>query len=203
MRVKYKPWALDYLKSSNLAFDFFPENNFAKKIKLEIGGGKGNFIVNRSILEPNTTFFMIERVISIAAVALKKIIENKINNINVIFNDFKKISHSIKDQSIDEIYLNFPDPWPKKKHEKRRLTSDQFLEIYHRILKKNGKLIFKTDQKDLYEYTKNKIINQKEFVICLDDSNYNNLDKDDILTEYEIKFRQNNQNIYRLIVKNG
>ena len=118
MRVRYKPWALDYLKNSGFSYDFFPKNNNSKKIKIEIGGGKGNFIVDRSINEPNTTFLMIERVVSVAATAAKKIVEKKINNIIIIFNNFEKISKDIKNESINTIYLNFPDPWPKKNMKK-------------------------------------------------------------------------------------
>ena len=201
MRVRYKPWALDYLKKSGFSYVFFPkDNNFKKIIKIEIGGGKGDFIVKRSINEPNNIFLMIERVVSIAAVAAKKIIANKINNVIIIYNNFEKISKDIKNESIDTIYLNFPDPWPKKKHEKRRITSKKFLDDYYRILKKDGEIIFKTDQKELYEYTK-KILKEQKFTIYLDDFNYQQLSVNDSLTEYEQKFRAKNQNIYRLIIK--
>lgn len=200
MRVRYKPWALEYLKNSEFAYEFFPKNNNFKKIKIEIGGGKGDFIVDRSINEPDIFFLMIERVISIAAVAAKKIAEKKINNVNIIYNNFEKIDKDIENESIETIYLNFPDPWPKKKHEKRRITSKKFLECYYRILKKNGEIIFKTDQKNLYEYTK-KMLNEQKFIIYSDDLNYQELCNNDSLTEYEQKFRAKNQNIFRLIIK--
>ena len=74
------------------------------------------------------------------------------------------------------------------------------MEDYYRILKNDGEIIFKTDQKDLYEYTK-KMLDEKKFVIHLDDSNYKQLNLDDSLTEYEQKFRAKNQNIYRLIIR--
>ncbi|MCQ2792527.1 MAG: tRNA (guanosine(46)-N7)-methyltransferase TrmB [Bacilli bacterium] len=202
MRTKYKPWALPFLKEhSDLAYPTFKEDKFFNDtLEMEIGGGKGDFIINQAIKHPKVHYLMIERVISVAAPAVKKIIENDINNVRVIYDNFINVSHALKNHSINKIYLNFSDPWPKKKHAKRRLTSPLFMNDYHRILKKDGLIIFKTDQKNLYEYTK-LVLEKEKFTIILDNPHYNKLDKDDSLSEYESKFRKEKKTIYRLILK--
>ncbi len=88
-------------KKSGFSYDFFQKNkNFKKIIKIEIGGGKGDFVVNRSINEPNSIFLMIERVVSVAAIEAKKKIAKKISNVIIIYNNFEKISKDIKNESI-------------------------------------------------------------------------------------------------------
>ncbi len=202
MRTKYKPWALPYLKDNpDIAYPTFKEDKFFdKSLEIEIGGGKGDFIIGQSTKFPKTHFLMIERVVSVAAPAVKKIKENNLNNIRVIYDNFINVSHALKKNSINKIYLNFSDPWPKKKHAKRRLTSPIFMDDYYRILNDDGLIIFKTDQKPLYEYTK-LVLNKEKFFIKEDIPNYNKLDENDSLTEYEAKFRKENKTIYRLIIK--
>ena len=203
MRTKYKPWAVPYLlEHKEIAFTSFDKNNrfYNKTLCIEIGGGKGDFIIGLAKKHPKIHYLMVERVISVAAPAVKKIVDEKIKNVRVIYDNFINITHAIKKDSINKIYLNFSDPWPKKKHAKRRLTSESFLLDYYRILKKNGLIIFKSDQKGLYEYTKS-MIDKKKFIILEDNSNYKKLDKDDVLTEYERKFREKGNIIYRLVIK--
>ncbi|MCQ2796471.1 MAG: tRNA (guanosine(46)-N7)-methyltransferase TrmB [Bacilli bacterium] len=202
MRTKYKPWALPFLKEhSDLAYPTFKKDKFFDNtLEMEIGGGKGDFIISQATKHPKTHYLMIERVISVAAPAVKKLIENDINNVRVIYDNFINVSHALKNNSINKIYLNFSDPWPKKKHAKRRLTSPLFMNDYYRILKKDGLIVFKTDQRPLYEYTKS-VLEKEKFTIILDNPHYNKLDKDDSLTEYETKFREEKKTIYRLILK--
>ncbi|MCQ2795479.1 MAG: tRNA (guanosine(46)-N7)-methyltransferase TrmB [Bacilli bacterium] len=202
MRTKYKPWALPFLKEHcDIAYPTFKKDKFFDDtLEMEIGGGKGDFIISQAVKHPKVHFLMIERVISVAAPAVKKIIENDINNIRVIYDNFINVSHALKDNSVNKIYLNFSDPWPKKKHVKRRLTSPLFMNDYYRILKKDGLIVFKTDQKPLYEYTK-LVLEKEKFTIILDNPHYNKLDKDDSLTEYEAKFRKEKKTIHRLILK--
>lgn len=203
MRTKYKPWALPYLKEHpDLAFEHFDKSNsfYDKSLSLEIGGGKGDFIVGLAKLNPSVHYLMIERVVSVAAPAVKKIIENEISNVRVIYDNFINVVREIKSGSVNNIYLNFSDPWPKKRHEKRRLTAPSFMNDYHRILKKNGLVVIKTDQKNLYEFTK-LVLDKTKFAVVLDNPNYNSLDTDDVITEYESKFRKEGKTIYRLVVK--
>jgi len=203
MRARYKAWTLPYLKDNpDIAYSSLDKKDKLLKpsFSLEIGGGKGDFIVGQALKFPKRNFIMIERVTSVAGPAVKKIKENNINNVHVIYDNFVNVSHDLKKNSVDIIYLNFSDPWPKARHAKRRLTSPLFMKDYHRILKKNGEIRFKTDQKNLYEYTK-LVLNKKEFEIKLDNPNYQILDNDDSMTEYESKFRNKGNTIYRLVLK--
>lgn len=203
MRTKYKPWALPYLKEHNdIAYPSFDSSNpfYDNTLCIEIGGGKGDFILSLAKAHPNIHYLMIERVISVAAVALKKIIDEHISNVRIIYENFTNIVGSIKNSAVNIIYLNFSDPWPKKKHEKRRLTARLFLNDYYRILKKKGLIILKTDQVVLYDFSKRNIDIEK-FVIIVDNPNYKILDDDDFMSEYEKKFRAQNKNIYRLVIQ--
>lgn len=203
MRTKYKPWALPYLKEhQNIAFASFNQNDsfYNSSLCLEIGGGKGDFIVGLAKMNPKTHYLMIERVISVAAPAVKKVVENELSNVYVIYDNFINVIRDIPNSSVNKIYLNFSDPWPKKKHAKRRLTAPSFMLDYYRILKKKGEILIKTDQKILYDFTKI-ALDQTKFQIIVDNSNYNKLDKEDVLTEYENKFRSAKKTIYRLVLR--
>lgn len=203
MRCKFKPWALPFLKENPLLASEnidYNDDFYNKEIEIEVGGGKGDFIIGISKLNPSINYLMIERVDSVSAVALKKIIANEIKNVKIIYNNFAIISKDIKSESINKIYLNFSDPWPKKRHYKRRLTSQDFLNEYHRILKKDGLIIFKTDQEPLYQFTKDSY-NKKQFLLIKDYNPYITLEDNDVMTEYEKKFRSENKTIYRLIFK--
>ena len=204
MRTKYKKWAKPFLlEHQDIAIPAFNKNDhFFDSFSIEIGGGKGDFIVDKAIRNPNKHFLMIERVISVAAPAVKKIIENKLDNVRVISEDFLTVSKDIPNHSVNEIFLNFSDPWPKKRHEKRRLTHSNFLSEYARILVKDGALIFKTDQLSLYEFTKTSL-HEQNFDIIVDNSNYDILEVDDSLTEYEKKFREKGNKIYKVVAKYG
>ena len=107
---------------------------------------------------------------------------------------------TIKDESIEGIFLNFSDPWPKKRHAKRRLTSNSFLLEYYRILKKGAQLIFKTDNYDLFTYSL-EVINESPFKLVEANYNYDGKDEFDAITEYERNFRELGQPIYRLILE--
>ncbi|MCQ2794257.1 MAG: tRNA (guanosine(46)-N7)-methyltransferase TrmB [Bacilli bacterium] len=203
MRTKYKPWALPYLKAhADFAYaSFDPKNPFYKRnLWMEVGGGKGDFIIQMAKLNPKIHFVMIERVISVAGPALKKLNETDLKNVRIIYDNFINVIRDIPSRAVTKIFLNFSDPWPKKKHAKRRLTSPNFMLDYYRILKKHGQIVMKTDQDNLYEYTK-LVLPKEKFKIIVDNPHYNRLDVNDALTEYEAKFRQEGKTIYRLIIE--
>ena len=147
MRCKYKPWAVQYLidhpEVSKEKFDAKDEYFNCSKLALEIGSGKGDFLITLAKRNPNTHYVSIEVIRSVAGVLAKKIVDNKIDNIILYPLDVEVLFEAIPDGFFDVIYLNFSDPWPKKKHAKRRLTFHKFLDQYHRLLKPNGKVIFK------------------------------------------------------------
>ena len=167
-------------------------------IYIEIGSGKGNFLIENARRYPNINFIGIERIDSILALALKKI-PSDLNNLYFINFDANNITN-IFSKEIDTIYLNFSDPWPKKRHEKRRLTSPVFLEKYDHIFKNSNHIIMKTDNKDLFAYSIKTLNNDSYFIenITFDLNSIN--DKDNILTEYEEKFTKLNNSIYKIEV---
>ena len=204
MRTKYRPWAVDYLDEHPeivLASINFEDDFFTKKpLRMEIGSGKGDFIVNIAKANPEISYLAVEKVKTVAGIMAKKIADEEVLNVKVFANDIGIIFGEIKDDSVDEIYLNFVDPWPKKRHEKRRLTFHKFLEQYYRILKPNGKLIFKSDNDGLFAFSVEEIANSK-FKTLLVEEKYDFDPTSDAMTEYETKFRNKGQNIHRIIAQ--
>ena len=117
-----------------------------------------------------------------------------------MFINAEMLMGEIKDNSIEAIFLNFSDPWPKKRHHKRRLTAESFLENYYRVLKRGGRLIIKTDNVDLFEFTCENISNSK-FKLIFKTDNYMDYDEFDTMTEYEKSFRDEGVPIHRLILE--
>lgn len=203
MRTKFKPWAVSYLKEhQEIILDDIEKNNmfFAKEIYIEIGSGKGDFILGMSRLYPDINFIAIEKVESVAGVMAKKIVDNDIKNVLIYPGDIVNLFSSLKDKSIGKIFLNFSDPWPKKKHAKRRLTFIKFLNEYYRLLKDDGELIFKSDNDGLYEFSLEEIKLSKFNLI---DYTFDYIfdDKCDAMSEYEKKFREKGQKIHRFVLK--
>lgn len=204
MRVKYKPWAVQYLVDHpEVAKEIFdPNDDFFKapKIALEIGSGKGDFILTLAKRNPDTHYVSVEVIRSVAGVLAKKIVDNKMDNILLYPVDVEFLFEAIPDGFFDVIYLNFSDPWPKKKHAKRRLTFHKFLDQYHRLLKENGKVIFKTDNTGLYEFSMEEFKNSKFINISfIDDYVFD--ETNDAMTEYETKFRAEGKVIHKIIAQ--
>ena len=171
---------------------FNNENN----IEIEIGTGKGKFIIEKAIQNPNINFIGIEKYDSPLVSAVKKLEELDINNLRLICYDALNIEN-IFDREISKIYLNFSDPWPKKRHTKRRLTSDRFLEKYDLIFKDTKRIEMKTDNDDLFEYSCESLTNYGYKIIEKYTNHISN-----ITTEYEDKFRNIGKNInYINVVK--
>ena len=148
--------------------------------------GKGDFIINNAIDNPNINFIGIEKYDSVLVRAIQKTDPLEINNLKLIRLDATNID-SIFDHEIDLIYLNFSDPWPKERHEKRRLTSPLFLNKYDNIFKKDCHIIQKTDNINLFNYSINSLIeNGYEIISCTNDLHNSNIPN--INTEYETKF---------------
>ena len=201
MRTKYKPWALPYIQE-HVEVILTEEQllNFDKPYYLEIGSGKGQFLLDMALKFPKLTFIGVERNVTCCGFTARKLVENNITNAKLVFADAGQITPSINDASVDGIFLNFSDPWPKKRHSKRRLTSESFLAEYYRILKKGAKLIFKTDNYDLFTYSL-EIISVSSFKLVEANYSYDGKDEFDATTEYEKSFREEGQPIYRLILE--
>lgn len=175
--------------------DVFKNNN---PIYIEIGMGKGKFIIENAIKYPNINFIGIEKFDSILALALKHIPDN-LTNLKMIRLDAINID-KVFNKEIEKIYLNFSDPWPKKRHEKRRLTSFNFLEKYDLIFKKENNIEMKTDNKDLFCYSIKSFNNYGYYIEDITFDLHSREDCNNIMTEYEEKFTKLNNSIYKIIV---
>lgn len=200
MRTKYKPWAKPYIEEHTEVMCPFDNINNYKNYYLEIGSGKGQFLVNMAKNHPDTFFIGMERNVTCAGFTAKKLVECEITNAKLVYADAGQVLPSIEAESVEGIFLNFSDPWPKKRHAKRRLTSDSFLGQYYRILKKGAKLIFKTDNYDLFTYSL-EILENSTFKLVEANYSYDGKDPFDEITEYEASFRELGQPIYRLILE--
>lgn len=195
MRLRNVKNAINIVNESNYVIKNPEEyiGNFKKifnndnPINIEIGMGKGDFIIGMSKKYPNINFIGIEKYESVMVRAIEKINEEDILNLKLIRMDAINID-SIFKKEIDTIYLNFSDPWPKKRHTKRRLTSDIFLEKYEKIFKKEPHIIQKTDNTSLFAYSiKSLVDNDYKFNrVSLDLKEEKDIDN--VITEYENKF---------------
>lgn len=178
----------------------------SKILNIEIGMGKGQFIYTQALNHPNINFIGIELNRTVCAKAIKKIETSELlNNLIIINLNAINLTNLFPKHSIDKIYLNFSDPWPKKRHIKNRLTNPRFLEIYEQILKPDGIIEFKTDNDNLFNYTYDVIneLKHKIRIIYFTTNLYEHLDeeinRDNVATEYETKFHQQNKNIYKIV----
>lgn len=200
MRTKFKAWAEPFINEHPEVMCLFDKLNDEGSYYLEIGSGKGQFLLDMALKFPKLKFIGVEKNVTCAGFTAKKLVENKISNAKLVFADAQQMTPSIKDDSVEGIFLNFSDPWPKKRHTKRRLTSELFLKEYYRILKKGAKLIFKTDNYDLFTYSL-EIIQSSDFKLIEANYSYDGKDNFDATTEYEVNFRSQNMPIYRLILE--
>lgn len=160
----------------------------SQPIHLEIGMGKGQFILNMALKYPNINFIGVEKYSSVASVAIKKIREYEVSNLKIIIADAKDLGEILKNK-VSCIYLNFSDPWPKDRHAKRRLTSPNYLKYYDDLFVNNNLIIQKTDNDDLFNYSLESL---KEYGYKLEKVSYDlhSEDIDNIKTEYEEKFSE-------------
>jgi tRNA (guanine-N7-)-methyltransferase len=184
MRIRNVKNAKEIINNSGLVVKTNPFNN-ERELRIEIGMGKGNFIINMAKANPNINFIGIEKYESILAKAIKKI-DDIPNNLRFMCLDAKEINNFFN-HNVSLIYLNFSDPWPKKRHAKRRLTSPDFLDKYEDISKRRVHIIQKTDNKLLFAYSLI-TLNNKNYTFNNLNLDLNNSDIPNIKTEYEDKF---------------
>lgn len=169
------------------------------ELRLEIGCGKGAFIRGTAVKEPDVNFIALERCSDVAMIAMEKCKAAEIPNVRFMIGDVAKLAENFTDGSIDRIYLNFSDPWPKAGHAKRRLTYRSFLSEYRRLLKPGGAIFFKTDNRGLFDFS------LEEFRECgwrLEDITYDlhnsEYNADNVMTEYEKNFSERGFTINRV-----
>ncbi len=171
---------------------------------IEVGMGKGQFITTLAVQNPDINYIGIEKYSSVLVRALEKVdaMEIQPSNLRFIRMDAENICSMFQKDEVDRIYLNFSDPWPKDRHAKRRLTSQEFLKRYDRILKKDGRVEFKTDNKDLFQFSLEQVEpagwNLDAFTWDLHHDAV--LNDGNVMTEYEQKFSSMGNPICKMIL---
>ena len=173
------------------------ENNHP--IEIEVGMGKGRFIMELAEKNPHINYVGIERYPTVMLKALKKREQMELSNICFMCVDAKNLAEIFAEGEVHKIYLNFSDPWPKERHAKRRLTSPEFLAVYNKILKPSGVVEFKTDNRGLFDYSLEAIpeagwiVERHTFDLHRDEMAEGN-----VMTEYEAKFAAEGKPICKL-----
>ena len=210
MRLRRKPWVDKAIHDFD---DFvFPKDAPASEeqqgrwsevfgreapLYVELGTGKGDFISQLAEREPGVNFIGIEAQQDVLYAAAKKVAAMELKNVRLLVFDIHEIERIFAPGEVDRFFLNFCDPWPKKRHYKRRLTYRGFLEKYRHLLKKGGELHFKTDNRPLFDFS------LKEFEaaeLAVRDVSYDLHAEgrpDNIMTEYERKFSGYGEKINR------
>lgn len=169
-----------------------------KKLYLEIGCGKGKFITALATADPSSNYYGLEKVPSIVVMAMEKAREAAVENLHFLIDDAVSLPDKCPPGSVDVIFLNFSDPWPKKKQAKRRLTYHSFLNIYRGLLKPEGYVFFKTDNEKLFDYSVEEISSHGYEIFDLTRDLHNSDIYNPQTTEYEDKFSALGQPIFSL-----
>ncbi len=207
MRMRNKPWAMDYLNEHKQLVVTNPHEYKGKwnellnrdVLHLEIGSGKGDYWSKMAGLYPNIGWIGFEKDKNVSVIAIKKVLDSYTDNMKFVVHDAKDLTELFADHEVDTIHLNFSDPWPKNRTAKRRLTHSDFLENYKRVLKVNGQLIMKTDNKILFEYSLIEFQNNGWEMIEVSVDFRREPHPEDVCTEYETKFMELGQPIYRAV----
>lgn len=173
------------------------------ELHIEIGMGKGKFIVTLAKMNPHINYIGIEKYTSVLLRAVQKLEgEEKLPNLFFICMDAEDITEVFNKEEVDKIYLNFSDPWPKDRHAKRRLPSKEFLARYDEILKKEGNLEFKTDNRLLFDFAVEEIALTKWEIeqITYDLHHDEKMMQGNVMTEYEEKFSSIGNPIHKYII---
>lgn len=159
-------------------------------LHIEIGMGKGKFIMELAALHPEINYIGIEKYSSVLLRAIQKMEKNELPNLKFIRMDAEDITEVFDQEEVDKIYLNFSDPWPKDRHAKRRLPSKEFLARYDVILRKEGTLEFKTDNKDLFDFALEQLplAGWEAEKVTFDLHHDEEMNQGNIMTEYEERF---------------
>lgn len=171
-------------------------------IHIEIGMGKGRFMMDLAAANPTINYIGIEKYSTVLLRAVQKMEENELPNLRLIRMDAEDICEVFDKGEVARIYLNFSDPWPKDRHAKRRLPSRQFLKRYDKILAKDGRIEFKTDNRELFDFA----LEELEPAGWRLDAMTRDLHHDEkmlvgnIMTEYEERFSLLGNPIYKYII---
>ena len=171
-------------------------------IRIEIGMGKGRFIMDLARLHPEINYVGIEKYSSVLIRGIQKMEQDPLPNLYFIRMEAEEIAEVFAEEEVDRIYLNFSDPWPKDRHAKRRLTSRQFLARYNEILKKDGQIEFKTDNRVLFDFSVEEVEPAGWHIkeLTYDLHNDAKMNEGNIMTEYEERFSGMGTPINKMII---
>lgn len=206
MRLRHKPHAIPKMQESDYIIfeakdhkgkwqEIFKNEN---EIELEIGAGKGDFIVNKAERNPDINYLALEMNTNAFVSACEKIEEEELTNVFGIVGKAEELLDMFEDNEISKIYLNFSTPWPKKRHNKRRLSHENFLKLYEKICKPEAELELKTDNEEFFDAS---LLYMEDFDMKILEVDRNLSEKNSIVTEYERKFRNKNMPIFYLKAK--
>ncbi|MCV9888904.1 tRNA (guanosine(46)-N7)-methyltransferase TrmB [Metabacillus halosaccharovorans] len=210
MRLRHKPWAGDFIAEQSEYAISNPEQYKGKwhevfgndnPIHIEVGTGKGQFLAGMSQQNSDINYIGIELFDSVIVAAIQKAVDLQSRNLKFLNVNAKDLAEYFAPGEIDRVYLNFSDPWPKSRHAKRRLTYKSFLALYEEILVIGGEIHFKTDNQGLFEYS---LISFSEYGLQLKFVSldlHNSEYEGNVMTEYEEKFSEKGQRIYRVEAK--
>lgn len=207
MRLRNIPESAEAIENSKYvvkeeAVNWKKEFKNGNPMYIEIGTGKGQFLMELSKQNPEINYIGVEKYTSVLYRAIQKLEEEERENLRFLCIDARDIEDYFKYEKLDKIYLNFSDPWPKERHAKRRLPSRQFLERYDHILKEKGNLEFKTDNRGLFDFAVEEI---KETKWKIDEITYDlhadeKMNEGNVMTEYEEKFSGKGHPIHKYII---
>ena len=213
MRLRRKPWIdtaiLDYADFvtplggdwSQCAGAWTEAFGRIAPLYVEIGVGKGAFLTELAARNPNVNYVGIEAQQGVLYFAARKAAARQLSNVRLLVFDAAHLTELFAPAEVDRIYLNFSDPWPKKRHAKRRLTSELFLERYRAVLKADGELHFKTDNMGLFDYSLETMEREGWQLSRVTHDLHALGEADNIMTEYERKFSARGAKIGRLVAR--
>lgn len=185
----------DSIDLKNKWCDKFKNNN---PIHVEFGTGRGKFITTLAKQNPHINYIAMEIKEEVLLKAVEKAVENELDNILFVWGDVNNILDYFGEREFSRVYVNFCDPWPKKRWYKRRLTYRGFLENYKKLLNDSGEIHFKTDNEKLFEFSLNEFseadLKLKNITLDLANSDYDG----NVTTEYEDKFMSYGMKIFRV-----
>lgn len=213
MRLRRKPWIdtaiLDYADFvtplggdwSQCAGAWTEAFGRIAPLYVEVGVGKGDFLTELAARNPNVNYVGIEAQQGVLYFAARKAAARQLSNVRLLVFDAAHLTELFAPAEVDRIYLNFSDPWPKKRHAKRRLTSELFLERYRAVLKAGGELHFKTDNMGLFDYSLETMAAEGWQLSRVTHDLHALGETDNIMTEYERKFSARGAKIGRLVAR--
>ncbi|WLD92418.1 tRNA (guanosine(46)-N7)-methyltransferase TrmB [Alkalihalobacillus sp. AL-G] len=206
MRLRNKPWAQEKIDHHSNIVVADPEKWQGKwrevfgndnPIHIEVGTGKGQFICGMAQRNPDINFIGIERQKSIIVSAIDRVSDTELSNVHLMNVNAVNLRDYFKKNEVHRVYLNFSDPWPKNRHDKRRLTYATFLKAYEEIVIPNGEVHLKTDNQSLFEYSLYSFSKYGMLINNVSLDLHNSDFEGNVMTEYEEKFSALGNRIYR------